>query len=48
MIGDHALAGHCGLTAEELDFIIHYDISPRKRSGQEYHLGRAAGQEDEE
>jgi hypothetical protein len=39
---DGVLAGHYGLTAEELDFVpspslrtgVNYDISPRKRSGQ--------------
>ena len=37
---DRALAGHYGLTAEELDFIINYDIK--------YRLGRDAGEESEE
>jgi len=36
---DTLLAGHYGFTAEELDFIIHYDIK--------YRLGREAeGEED--
>jgi hypothetical protein len=33
------LAGHYGLSAEELDFIINYDIK--------YRLGRDAGEEEE-
>jgi len=42
---DRILAGHYGLTAEELDFILNYDIQPRKHSGQSYRLGRDAGEE---
>jgi len=34
------LAGHYGLSAEELDFVVNYDIK--------YRLGRAAGEEDAE
>jgi hypothetical protein len=37
---DRVLAGHYGLTAEELDFIINYDIK--------YRLGRDAGEEENE
>jgi len=37
---DRALARHYGLTAEELDFIINYDIK--------YRLGAGAGDENEE
>ena len=43
---DTVLAKHYGFTEAELDFILNYDISPRKLSGQEYHLGRAAGEEE--
>jgi hypothetical protein len=32
------LSGHYGLTAEELDFILNYDIK--------YRLGRDAGEEE--
>ena len=34
------LAGHYGFTAEELDFILNYDIK--------YRLGRDTGEEEEE
>ncbi len=34
---DGVLAGHYGLTAEELDFILNYDIK--------YRLGRDAGED---
>jgi len=37
---DGVLAGHYGLSAEELDFVVNYDIK--------YRLGRAAGEEDAE
>jgi hypothetical protein len=37
---DTVLAGHYGLMAEELDFILNYDIK--------YRLGRAAGEGDSE
>jgi hypothetical protein len=36
---DTALAGHYGFTAEELDFILNYDIK--------YRLGRSAGEDEE-
>ena len=36
---DTVLAGHYGFTAEELDFILNYDIK--------YRLGRNAGEEEE-
>jgi hypothetical protein len=36
---DRVLAGHYGLTAEELDFILNYDIK--------YRLGLAGGEEGE-
>jgi hypothetical protein len=36
---DTALAGHYGFTAEELDFILNYDIK--------YRLGRSTGEEEE-
>lgn len=36
---DTALACHYGFTAEELDFIINYNIK--------YRMGRGAGDEDE-
>jgi hypothetical protein len=36
---DTVLAGHYGFTAEELDFILNYDIK--------YRLGRGAGEEEE-
>jgi hypothetical protein len=36
---DTVLAGHYGFTAEELDFILNYDIK--------YRLGRSTGEEDE-
>ena len=36
---DTVLAGHYGFTAEELDFILNYDIK--------YRLGRATGEEEE-
>ena len=36
---DRVLARHYGLTDEELDFIINYDIK--------YRMGREAGEEDE-
>jgi hypothetical protein len=35
-----ALAGHCGFTDEESDFIINYDVK--------YRMGRDAVEEDEE
>lgn len=37
---DQALAQHYGFTAEELDFIINYDIK--------YRMGREAGNEEAE
>ena len=37
---DTVLAGHYGFTAEELDFILNYDIK--------YRLGRDTGEEDDE
>jgi hypothetical protein len=37
---DTVLAGHYGFTAEELDFILNYDIK--------YRLGRSAGGEEDE
>ena len=36
---DTVLAGHYGFTAEELDFIVNYDIK--------YRLGRSAGEEED-
>lgn len=36
---DTAPAGHCGFTAEELDFILNYDIK--------YRLGRSSGEEED-
>ena len=36
---DTVLAGHSGFTAEELDFILNYDIK--------YRLGRSSDSEDE-
>ena len=45
---DRVLAWHYDLTADESDFILNYDISPRKHSGQEYRLGRDAGEEENE
>jgi hypothetical protein len=37
---DTVLAGHYEFTAEELDFIIHYDIK--------YRLGRGGGEDESE
>ena len=37
---DTVLAGHYGFTAEELDFIVNYDIK--------YRLGRNAGGEEDD
>jgi hypothetical protein len=36
---DRALARHYGLSAEELDFIINYDVK--------YRMGASAGEEEE-
>ena len=36
---DHALAHHYGLSDEELDFIINYDVK--------YRMGVSAGEEEE-
>lgn len=36
---DTVLAGHYGFTAEELDFILNYDIK--------YRLGRSPGEEED-
>ena len=43
---DRVLAGHYGLTAEELDFLINYDTSPRFL--RQYRLGLDAGEEENE
>ena len=43
---DQVLAGHYGFTVAKLDFILNYDISPRKLSGQESRLGRDSRDEE--
>jgi hypothetical protein len=47
---DRVLAGHYGLSAEELDFILNYDTCQRSTTshgGQvKYRLGRDDGEED--
>ncbi len=35
---DGVLAGHYGMSAEELDFVVNYDIK--------YRLGRSAGEQE--